>query len=337
MANLTFAGRPIVSVFALLGENENDLTGALGFALDRCPSFLRAFTENLGVAVGGVDWTIRLQAFGLDRGFTDIELEAPGRAYVILEAKRGWVMPSLSQLERYLPRLEGSPAPRKALVTVSDYSADFAKRWGGLPARLRRIPLLHLPWSRVLELIGMSRSKGRGSQGFWLREFSNYLDEVIRVRREDSNLVYCVSLGAGTPKDWGISWREIVEKRGRYFHPLAKNWPTGPPNYLAFRYGGRLQSVHHVDDCKVVTRMHEHVPAIPDGEWEPHFLYTLGPEMRPRHEVKNGAIFPNGRYWCMLDLLLTASTVREARDLTKRRLGAEHARKLAVTEKSGGE
>lgn len=68
MGELTLAGRPILSVFALLGDSENDLTRALGFVLDRCPTLLREFIANLGMTPGGADWAIRLQAFGPDPG-----------------------------------------------------------------------------------------------------------------------------------------------------------------------------------------------------------------------------------------------------------------------------
>lgn len=331
MTTLTRNGRPIASAFALLGDSENDLTMSLGFALAKSPRFLTAFNAELGYERAG-DWIVRLQTFGPDRGFTDVELEAPGHAFAIMEAKRGWAMPEVAQLERYLPRLVASTAFWRALVTVSDCSGEYAGIHKGIPARLADVPVLHLSWSRIVDLVNTARRGERGAAGMWLREFANYLDEVITVRREDSNLVYCVSLAAGTPDGWAISWREIVEKHRRYFHPAAKNWPADPPTYLAFRYDARLQSIHHVDDAKVVTRMSDHIPGIPAGEWEPHFLYTLGPKMQPLGEVKNGSIWPAGRYWCMLDLLLTAATVRDARDLTKRRVGAAQARRLAQTE-----
>ena len=59
--------------------------------------------------------------------------------------------------------------------------------------------------------------------------------------------------------------------------------------------------------------------AIPDAEWGPHFLYTLGPAFGPDRIVKTGNIFRNGRVWCMLDTLFTSDTIAEARDISKRR------------------
>ena len=49
--------------------------------------------------------------------------------------------------------------------------------------------------------------------------------------------------------------------------------------------------------------------------WDPHYLYHLGPTIRPAHEVKAGKkIIRSMRVWAMLDLLLTSQTIQDARD-----------------------
>jgi hypothetical protein len=96
-------------------------------------------------------------------------------------------------------------------------------------------------------------------------------------------------------------------------------WPKDPPNYIAFRYDSKLQSIHRIDDYEVVTNMHKQITEIPNEEWEPHFLYKLGPAFRPANEVKTGKIYPNGRVWCMLDTLFTCDTISKARDISQKR------------------
>lgn len=81
---------------------------------------------------------------------------------------------------------------------------------------------------------------------------------------------------------------------------------------MGFRYAGRLQSIHHVEQAEVIRHFHPHFPERADKEEEPHFLYRLGPAIRPTSEVKTGAIFRAGRRWAMLDLLLTTKTIAEA-------------------------
>ncbi len=139
-------------------------------------------------------------------------------------------------------------------------------------------------------------------------------------QRQDSNLVYVVSLGSGTHDGWTIPWIDIVTRYRRYFHPLGKGWPKEPPNYLGFRYGGRLQSIHHVESYEVVTDLAKACPGIPRGARPPHFLYTLGPPILPSRIVKTGNVYRNGKVWCALDALLTSTTVSRARDVTQKRL-----------------
>jgi hypothetical protein len=143
----------------------------------------------------------------------------------------------------------------------------------------------------------------------------------------DSNLVYVVVLSGERPEAWSISFLEIAEKYRKYMHPVGGNgWPKEPPNYIAFRAAGRLLSIHHIEDYTVFRRPHDHFDEIPSNvEWEDHFLYSLGPPFCPDPPPTNGPIWPNGRYWCMLDTLFTCDTIAEARDVTRERLEAVDA------------
>ncbi|HZC05674.1 MAG TPA: hypothetical protein VE338_08535, partial [Ktedonobacterales bacterium] len=125
---------------------------------------------------------------------------------------------------------------------------------------------------------------------------------------------------------WDCSWIEIVTRYGHYLHPVGiKGWPKEPPNYLAFRYDGVLQSIHHVKRYEVVTSLVGKVSAVHDESWNgegkstPHFLYTLGPTFRPSTIVRAGAVYRNGRVWCMLDTLFTSDTISQARDISRER------------------
>ena len=112
---------------------------------------------------------------------------------------------------------------------------------------------------------------------------------------------------------------EVVEQFRKYFHPIGPGWPVNPPNYIGFRWRGQLQSVHHVDAYEVITNFHPHFATVPSAEVDQHFLYYLGPPIRPAHGVKTADIYPSGRVWAHLDLLLTSATIIEARNKTKER------------------
>jgi hypothetical protein len=141
-----------------------------------------------------------------------------------------------------------------------------------------------------------------------------------------SNLVYVLVLSTDRPHWSDITFLDIVVERRRYFHPVGGGkggWPRTPPNYLGFRYSGRLQHVHHVEHYEVMTRPHEHIPEIHEGEdWtsEPHFLYHLGPPVQVPDGIRTGASINFAqRVWAALDLLLTSPTIADARDATRAR------------------
>ena len=63
--------------------------------------------------------------------------------------------------------------------------------------------------------------------------------------------------------------------------------------------------------------MHEEFEEMPDVECDmDHFVYKLGPAIKPAHIVKTGKLYPTGRVWAMLDTLLTSDTISEARDIS---------------------
>ena len=320
MAELRLHGDPVNSVFQLLGDKENDITYSMGWALAKCRPFLNSFVKNLvGETVSSDGTAIFLQQHVKSGGFTDIEIKS-SKLYLIIEAKRGWNLPDHSQLLKYAERFRTSNAPTKMMVVLSECSTEYSAFH--LPAtEIDGIPVQTVSWRDVARTAKNSQSMGSHAEKRLITEFLTYMSGVTRMQNLRSNLVYVVSLARGTPAGWGISWIEIVNKRKKYFHAVGVNgWPKEPPNYIAFRYNGKLQSVHHVEDYLVFTDVSEHFPEINKTEWTPNFLYSLGPAMKPNKEVRTGKIYPNGRVWCMLDTLFTCDTIAEARDISKLRI-----------------
>lgn len=133
----------------------------------------------------------------------------------------------------------------------------------------------------------------------------------------DSNWVYVVAVGGGTQRGWRISWIDMVEKRKRYFHSIGiKGFPKEPPNYIAFRYHGRLQSIHHIKNYKVITDLHDGFKEVPHERCKPHFLYELG-----AHPIK----YPLARYSVLAVCgvcstpSFSSKTIAQARDISKKR------------------
>jgi hypothetical protein len=148
----------------------------------------------------------------------------------------------------------------------------------------------------------------------------SYVRGLMTIQNIDSKWLYVVSLNSGTPEGWKISWIDIVQHKRRYFHSVGrKGWPKVPPKYIAFRYYGRLHSIHRVEGYEIFNDPLAKFAEIPSGEWGPNFLYTLGRPFAPSNEVRTGNIFRNGWVWRMLDTLFTCKTISLVRNLSKQR------------------
>lgn len=324
MVELRLHGSSVDTVFDLLGRNENDMTYALGWGLSRSDAILREFVER--VAPGAElepPVVVELQEHDrADGGFTDIELLSAD-LHVIVEAKRGWDPPSDAQVRRYVARLTRAGRPAQRVVILTQNGAETVVRhqvgpWQPAPPASIEV----LGWSDVVGLIRAASRGGPHAERRLAIELATYLRGVADMRNTDSNSVYVVSISTTPFPGWPITPIEIIERHGRYFFPgTGKNWPKTPPNYVAFRYYGRLQSIHHVDDYTIAQDMRPFFPGAPDtSNWDPSFLLTLGPAIRPDHEVRTGkGIVRSARVWVDIDLLLTSTTITEAAELTRRR------------------
>ncbi len=324
MAELIAYGEKVNSVFQLIGTLENDITKSVAWALDNCPIFLsNVIKETLGIAVNPDKVRISYQSYEKGKGITDLEITDNELFYIIIEAKRGWILPGKDQLTLYSQRkdLSESSVEHKAIITMSECSDLYAKSY--LPfSEVNGIPIKHLSWKRIYEIASSSRAESNNAGKALLSELMKYLGGLTTMQKQDSNWVYVVSLGYDKPENCELSWRDIVNLKNRYFHPVGGNgWPKDPVNYIAFRYDGRLQSIHHVEDYDITKNLHDIITEMPDQtESVDHFVYKLGPAIIPNKVVKTGKIFASERKWAMLDTLLTADTISDACDESKARI-----------------
>lgn len=314
------------NVFELMGKDENSATYALGWALERSPELASLLAARIASGpVQSNEIRIELQASGEDRGFTDVEIRCGSELHAILEAKQRFEIPSIAQLKRYRPRLDIEPARCRSLVSVSALPESIACR--RLPNELDGVPVKHISWGELRGLAKKARQQASGlEEKIWLRELIEHLEDYAAMSRTRDNLVYVVSLGSDAMRDDSThTWIDVVEKDKRYFHLVGNHWPTQPPNYIGFRYRGKLHSVHRIESFDIVTDVSTVNP-----HWcsttQDHFVYKLGPAMRPAQELRAGGpedtVKRSARVWCAIDTLLSGQfrQLGQARDETKRRL-----------------
>ena len=321
MAKIYLHSKKIESVFELLGNNENDITYSIGWALANSHTFLRAFVKLVITKASHPEKAIiYLQEFKQDSGITDIEIRGED-FHIIVEAKRGWILPGNKQLNLYARRLTADNDQQNLIVAMSECSQEYASLH--LPKNIDGITVKHISWNEIARLAESVKNASHAEKRL-LEQLGVYLRRIVNMQNQLSNLVYLVSLGSGIPEGCSISWIDIVEKKNRYFHPADKGWPSSPPNYLGFRYYGKLQRIHHVESWKIVDDLHSEIAEIGAkfGKHS-HYFYKLGPAIIPSKVVKNGKVWPSGRVWAMLDLLLTCDTVSDARDQTNKRLDGD--------------
>ena len=324
MSELVAYGTEVSSVFQLIGNLENDITKSIAWALARCPEFLKAVIyEVMSLEIDTQNVRITYQEFEKNKGITDLEITDTTSFYIIIEAKRGWILPGAEQLTLYSQRknIIESPVSHKAIISMSECSEDYANAY--LPFKvINDIPVNHLSWKRIYELANSAKTSSSRSQKDLLKELMRYLGDIMTMQAKESNWVYVVSLSTEKPENCDLTWVELVEKKMKYFHPFGiKGWPKEPPNYIGFRYKGKLQSIHHIESYSITKNIHDEIEEMPNVEDEyEHFVYSLGKPIIPSKVVKTGKIYASGRKWAMIDTLLTADTIHEASEISRQRM-----------------
>ena len=313
MNNLILHGRNVESIFELLGTNENDITFSLSWCLANIKPFQSKFIENEDELV---NLEIRLQEFGEDGGFTDIELFSD-KIFYIIEAKKGWNLPTKSQLNRYVSRFKEFDEFKNKIIVVSECRKEYAMKI--IKDYNLNISIDFISWQEIHKWLDEIRHKCNLSQKNLIDQLDIYFSKVITMQDNDSNEVFCVVV-SDEKLVGDFTFLDVV-KKGYYFYPLRSIWPKNPPNYIAFRYKGKLLSIHHVDGYDIVEVPDKYLPELKGwGNWKyPHFMLKLGKGFKPEHEVRNGDIYASQHIKCSIDTLFTSKTIKEARDITRAR------------------
>jgi len=311
MLELYRHSQKLESVFELLGQEENHITASIGWVLANSPAFLDELMRHIFPGLKNLEInSVNLQESSPKGGYTDIELFGPNTR-VIIEAKRGWVLPGKKQLQKYAKRLK---EPNRKLVVMSECSDDYARVH--LVKQVKGIDVIHLSWKEISELTYPDFASHK--EKHLLADLRKYLGRMVKMQNQESNMVYVVALSREIIEGGKLSWIEHVQKYNVYTYPVSPGWPKSPPNYVGFRYGGKLQSIHHVESWEIVDDLSDWPEFGP--EWDqPHFILKLGKAIIPPHDVKLGKLWTNARYWVMLDLLLTCKTLSDARKKTQKR------------------
>jgi hypothetical protein len=307
-------GNDVTSVFDLLGRDENDLTAALAFTMANSSGLLDLVLRRLEMSAAGGGTLLRLEERD-DFGRTDLEIDI-GTHLVIIEAKRGWLLPEDVQFDKYAHRVKERGGG--CLVSLSAASSEWAHQL--LPTEVSGVPLVHYSWDLVRQDLSVAREQARGGERAWLNEFNEYLREAVKVRDPADSWTYCVAVNTYGVGGGDRSSRDFLAVEQCYFHPhgWGQGWPKAPPNFLAFRWNNQVQQLHRVASSEVIPSLQSRWPDIPVayGSDKPHVLYHLGPPL-PGTPFPSGGNYRAARVWFVLDQLLVSGSLREAIRLSK--------------------
>jgi hypothetical protein len=303
---MTRYGRSTPSVFDLQGRGEVDLTAGLGWTLSKSPALMAALWKRLGMPGNPADTAVALEVSG-DLGRSDLELVGTD-AKVIVEAKKGWLLPGESQLAKYVGHFE--PASAHLLVSLSDSSTDWAA--SQLPSHVAGVPVMHVPWDDIRSDLRNAREMSRRpAERLWLDQLNTYLAGATAVRDPAEQWVFNVVLSDHV--FGGRTFRSWVTDRRVYFHPsLGQGWPKRPPVLMGFRWRGRVHHVNRIVASNIYENLNDRFPEIDRSE-DPgaHVVYDLGPDLTIPDLPTRGT-YANARVWALLDQMLSQPTLRDA-------------------------
>lgn len=307
---LTRHGNDVTSVFDLLGRDENDLTAALAFTMANSSGLLDLVLRRLEMPAAGEGTLLRLEERD-EFGRTDLEIDN-GTHLVIIEAKRGWLLPDEAKFEKYVHRITERGAG--CLASLSAASSEWARQI--LPTAVSGVPVIHYPWDSMRQDLLVAREQARGGERAWLNELTEYLRKAVRMRDFADSRTYCVVVSNDYPGGGGgRTFRDFVTAEQCYFHPYGwgSGWPKAPPNFLAFRWDNQVQRIHRVASSEVIPSLQSRWPDTPlgDGTLRPHMLYHLGPPI-PGPPFPTDGNYRASRVWFVLDQLLVTGSLREA-------------------------
>jgi hypothetical protein len=163
------------------GYDENSATYALGWSLQQSHHLLEEFIKyclGKNITFDRDKITIELQKHGHDGGYTDLEIRPRGCFHLIIEAKKGWELPTKTQLYKYTSRFEASEKIQK-LITMSVASSEYAER--RFPPDIKGFLIQHLSWKDVFELAVIAKNiTSTNTEKLWLNQFKSHIKRYIK-------------------------------------------------------------------------------------------------------------------------------------------------------------
>ena len=323
MTNLTKGSQQVDTVFELFGTKENHMTFSLGWTLAKCDDFCQQLATELGLD-RFKNINIRLQDYDRQTGITDIEIIDPSRVHIVIEAKRGFDIPSTEQLKKYACKLLKSTDTKAKKMLIVLAKSDQEEKWlqrvvpNHVKVANKQVEVKAISWKQFQDMAETCITKTKKyAEKMLLRQLSRYLDKLITRQNPPPKLVYVVSAKGETI--------DLIENRQKYFNSMGMSWSLEPPEYFGFRYGGKLQSIHPIKSRTEINDYQELFNQPSRYQTKKFYLYELGPAINlPQKEIRTNdknknfpLIYRAAHRECLLYHLLNSDSISEACEKTK--------------------
>lgn len=158
----------VTNVFSLMGKLENDITKSIAWVMANNTMLVSEILEQIypkiAKSIQMDHLRIEYQKYSSGKGYTDLELiDLDNNIHIIIEAKRGWLLPLKDQLEQYRDRddFKNSKAKFKCIVSMSECSHAYASTY--LP-EIKGVLVKHVSWEDVYYATKKSYLKSNNKQ-----------------------------------------------------------------------------------------------------------------------------------------------------------------------------
>lgn len=310
-----------ISVFRLLGRDENALSKSLSFLLVKDYDFFREFLRKLSIShLRNIEdkhekTKIEIQKASRREGITDIEILLNNQFHIIVEAKVGKNRPRYDQLKKYLARFKLGERNCLATLTRTDESrSEEITKLKKRPETLsRKIEIKNLQWTDVFVCVKNRLKKALlTEQSVFMNEFRNFLGGEYEMGYYDQEAMVVNVREGGDKWSPGVNTVDYFLKKHVYWAGLNRDHEV---LYLACKEKNKGVTHFARVKSKRIKVLSEFLPGLRSHEFakNKHVIYIISEPIRLPKLIKPHKSFTQGIRFTTIEKLMRAQHCGELR------------------------
>lgn len=302
-------GRKVSSYFNLFKKTANSVLMCLGWVLLNSKSFFSLFLQSIDEKIAIKDCKIKFDFVqsAFDKKFLKVVAnDFSFEINIVASEKNDCNLGVLKTMSQSFCKISSN---KYLVVLIKNDMQTFA--FNDCQNSVVKIKKLSL--SKILDTVNKIVFSTYAEKKL-LIEFRSYIGDLINMKNDFSNEVFCVSV-CNKHIEWDknkqLTTKNLACEHNIFYHPIGGKWPSEPVNYLALRCHGQLLAIYYVKDYKIVNNAKDICDEFEDRCIKPHFVYSLGLPIIPNKKVTTKGVDNDVKRFVFLDLLLTESSLKE--------------------------